>query len=936
MRTIAVPFALLSCLTALAQTPQPASVQQPAFRVTTELVAVDVTVVGKDGRPVKGLLAEDFVVRIDGQPRRVASLQFVDQTPSQTPAPVGAAARISSNESASGGRLVLLVVDEDNIRFGGLRATAESVDRLLTRLGPSDRVGLATLPGPRILVDFTADRTRVADVMKGVPGGASPTRSAVGVYVGVTEAFAIARSDSLTFGEVFERECGNIPAANVQARDVCRQDVQMEASSVVAEARNKSAMFLAGLGALLQGISAIDAPKLLVVFSEGIVSPEAPAELGPIATLAATARAAIYAMRLDRSMFDTPGQSARQFPFEDRAAGIASLDALVGRARGTVFEVLGSGEIPFERLSREVSGYYLIGIEPEGNDRNGQPHYISVSLRQPGLTVRARPQFVFTRTATDDTALVAATLKSPLPLAGLPLRVTTFNLADDDPAMVRVMIAAEIDRQREGGGAVQVAFALLDERGNAHNISSDRVELEKARFSDALSFVVATTVPPGRYTLRLAAARDGRAGSVEHRVEAQLLSAASLRLGDLVVCDPPQAKQQVSPSLDSRVRGDRLWSFVQLVPEKEMPKGVRLVLDIVRNESGPPIVSGPLAVSSSATRARTAQATFDARLLPPGDYGARLTVSAGGKTVARLFTPFTLERSASAARPGTTDRSLPSRPADVVAFNLADVLEPPVLNPFLDEVAFRAPPASRAAIDTARTGRFDEALARLASAAPTDPAAPFVRGLALMSKGQLQPASEAFREAIRLAPDLLVGAFYLGACYAAGGRETQAINAWQTSLAGLEQFAAVYRFLAEARFRAGQSERALLLLEEALSRWPDDDYLAARMAKALFEMKYYSKALEYAGRVIERRPRDTAVLELALQSAFEAASAGSPLPFDTLLPRLRRYRALYIEAQGPEPGLVAEWVAFVEARARKEPTLAPLASPTSRYQRSAG
>jgi len=337
----------------------------------------------------------------------------------------------------------------------------------------------------------------------------------------------------------------------------------------------------------------------------------------------------------------------------------------------------------------------------------------------------------------------------------------------------------------------------------------------------------------------------------------------------------------------------------------------------VRNESGPAIVSSPLTVSSGATRARTAQATFDARLLPPGDYGARLTVSSGGKTVARLFTPFTLERSTSTARPGATDRPLPSRPANAAPFSLADVLQPPVLGPFLDEVGLRSPPSSRAALDMARTGRFDEALAELASAAATDPAAPFVRGLALLSKGQLQAASDAFREAVRLAPDLMVGAFYIGACYAAAGNERAAMSAWQTSLAGLEQFAAVYRFLAEAQIRAGQSERALQLLEEALARWPDDDVLAARMAKALFELKHYAKALEYAGRVIERRPTDTGVLELALQSAFEAASAGNPLPYDTLLPRLRRYRALYIEAEGPQPGLVAEWVAFVEARARK-------------------
>lgn len=913
-RTPVLCFALLGCLVAAPQVPPIAPPQQPAFRVTTELVVVDVTVVGSDGRPVKGLSAEDFIVKVDGQPRRVASVQFIDQTPLPAPTPSSAEARVSTNASAAGGRLVLLVVDEDNIRFGGLRATVDSIDRLLERLGSSDKVGLATLPGPRVVVDFTADRQRVASAIRNVTGGAIQARSVTGVYVGVTEAFAIVRSDSYIFAQVFERECSNIPPANTQAREVCRQDIQMEAANVVADARSRTATFVAGLGSLLQGISAIEAPKVLVVFSEGVISPEAPVEFGPLGTLAARARAAIYAIRLDRTLFDLPGQDPRKFPLEDRAAGIASLDALVGRARGTVFEAFGSGEVPFDRLSREVSGYYWIGIEPEGSDRNGQPHHISVSVRQPGLSVRARPQFVFTRTATDDRSLAAAALRSPLPVSGLPMRVTTFNLADLDPEMVRVLIVAEIDRQQEGGGGVDVAFTLLDDQGNAHNLSAQHVDLEKARFSDALSFVVATSVPPGRYTLRLAAARDGRAGSVEHEVDARLVPAATLRLSDLVVCDPPEEKRPVSPSIDGRVHGDRVWSFVQLGPEQDVPGDVELVLDLVRGETGPAIVSRTLVVTQAADGVRTAQASFDARLLPPGEYGARLTVSRGGKPEARFYTLFTLERRATAGRPGESGRLELERPSDVAPFRLADVLERSVLAPFLEEVAFRAPATAREALETAKAGRFDDALAALASAAPTELAVPLVRGLALLSKGQLQAASEAFRESVRVAPDLMVGAFYLGACYAAGGRELQAINAWQTSLAGLDRFPAVYRFLAEARIRAGQSDRAVEVLAEALSRWPDDVTLAARMAKALFELKRYLEALEYAGRVIEREPADTSALQLALRAAFEAVAAGERLPFDTLVPKLRRYRDLYVEANGPDPNLVAEWVAYVEAR----------------------
>ena len=45
---------------------------QPTFKSGVELVALDVTVVDRNGRPVQGLGPEAFQVTIDGRPRRVA------------------------------------------------------------------------------------------------------------------------------------------------------------------------------------------------------------------------------------------------------------------------------------------------------------------------------------------------------------------------------------------------------------------------------------------------------------------------------------------------------------------------------------------------------------------------------------------------------------------------------------------------------------------------------------------------------------------------------------------------------------------------------------------------------------------------------------------------------------------------------------------------
>ena len=53
------------------------SAQQPTFRSSVDLVAVDVQVVDKDGRPINSLRPGDFEVQIAGKKRRVVSADFI-------------------------------------------------------------------------------------------------------------------------------------------------------------------------------------------------------------------------------------------------------------------------------------------------------------------------------------------------------------------------------------------------------------------------------------------------------------------------------------------------------------------------------------------------------------------------------------------------------------------------------------------------------------------------------------------------------------------------------------------------------------------------------------------------------------------------------------------------------------------------------------------
>ena len=80
----------VACLAALsvsllAQQQQPS----PKFRTGVDLTRVEITVLDKDTRkPIKGLTAEDFVIKVDGDVQRVATLAEVAVAlPGEAPAP---------------------------------------------------------------------------------------------------------------------------------------------------------------------------------------------------------------------------------------------------------------------------------------------------------------------------------------------------------------------------------------------------------------------------------------------------------------------------------------------------------------------------------------------------------------------------------------------------------------------------------------------------------------------------------------------------------------------------------------------------------------------------------------------------------------------------------------------------------------------------------
>ena len=139
------------------------------FRAGVDLVTVDAIVVDNDGRPVTGLTADDFILSVDGKPRTIDAFELVAVRATDVAAD-WRLPDVSSNDVAEPGRLILLVIDRNNMSLGDGRASLDGLKSLVENLSPRDRLGLVTLPGGGPMIQPTSDHGAVLEALGRVRG----------------------------------------------------------------------------------------------------------------------------------------------------------------------------------------------------------------------------------------------------------------------------------------------------------------------------------------------------------------------------------------------------------------------------------------------------------------------------------------------------------------------------------------------------------------------------------------------------------------------------------------------------------------------------------------------------------------------------------------------------------------------------------------------
>lgn len=156
-----------------------AAQERPVFRTGVEVIQLDVSVLDKDRRPVRGLTADDFTIFEDGKPQKVLAFNAID-IPDLPPAPATLTAAWTRDvapdvreNTTPEGRLLVIVLDDGLIPFEPqMIDQARGIARgIVERMAPGDLAAVVYTASNQHAQDFTDDRARLLASIDKFRGG---------------------------------------------------------------------------------------------------------------------------------------------------------------------------------------------------------------------------------------------------------------------------------------------------------------------------------------------------------------------------------------------------------------------------------------------------------------------------------------------------------------------------------------------------------------------------------------------------------------------------------------------------------------------------------------------------------------------------------------------------------------------------------------------
>jgi len=630
MRRLIAIGVMLAVSQAAAQQPS------PTFRAGIDVLTIEASVLGRDGKPISDLTPADFIVTLDGKPRRVRDARFLGDgggeaimRAADSPVPGPAI------NSADHGRIVVFVVDRESIATGNEKAVLEAAGSVIDGLGPADAAGVLELPGSA--TDLTRDHARVRTALSRITGSRPPTMQSRTYNITWDEALAFDRRDKLTMAAVVERECPNVKQPG-DLRNPCPPELATQARDLMLTGRFRTQTVLAQLSSLAKQLAPMRGPKQIVFLSSGFPFGQ---DLLPLynqfTAAAAEAQIVFYAIHLEGAGADvaiskqavTSGYGGREF-----ASGMGNVASMTG---GAFFMASGSAAGVFNRVRTEMNNFYELGVEMHAEDLAANSLEIEVKVSRPGASIRNRrrvlpPARLAANTSADP---LSDLIRQPIDVGEIPLALSAYTMRGDDASTLRTIIGIEAGTIINAGPG-EWAFAVYNE-GNVVAQGRQKFDAGAGPWTAALT----AKLLPGHYRLR-AAAMDAarRAGVVERPLDVGLRGDARVQFSDLLV-GVADANSRLQPS--SRIpRGAAMSALIEVISaDAATLERVRTVIELVPGGSATPIKRFMMAARTGTLDAiLTNQAEIQTADLPPGRYTASATPMIGEQAIGRVSRVF--------------------------------------------------------------------------------------------------------------------------------------------------------------------------------------------------------------------------------------------------------------------------------------------------------
>lgn len=613
------------------------------FRVGTDLITVDVSVLDDDRRPVRGLTADDFTVFEDGVPRPIVAFSTVAVPTAEGVADGGvgrleSADDVTSNDLSAEGRLVVILLDRSIPSGAPVTVARDIALAAVDQLGPGDVAAVVRSSGfanNGRVQGFTADPGLLAAAIDSTFTGMTSMELNPSPFPGTDPSTTDCHCGLCVFETL-----GNVAAAMADAP------------------RRRKLLLFVGSSITMplpvatdECYSVVRGPRERVMRALEMANVTVHA-IDPSGVLPTSPRAGFVvpdgAVLSPAPIRPTPAQLNVQ-----RVDALRVLPDLTG---GRLVTNTNAPADHLPAIFEESRLYYLLGFEPMA-EPDGMFHRIDVQVHRRDSSLRARSGYVMT-TAADATPDEAATsvselvgaLQAPMPRQHLSVSTSVVRFPSD-PAQsspVAVLIRARLpagDYPRR----VALAAAAFDVRGMAVETHIRTIEVASPGPDDTLDgLVMRLDLERGQYEVRVAARdeQSGAIGSVYSFVDVPAGDTEPVALSGIVLraAGSPTAAGSASadgllpfvPTLSRRFApSDRPSAFVR-VARGGKPDPVRMrvsILDAAGNVQFEDETA--LAAAAFADGAADFVVPLAFEHLPPGAYVLRIHGTVGDATAMR-------------------------------------------------------------------------------------------------------------------------------------------------------------------------------------------------------------------------------------------------------------------------------------------------------------